>query len=99
MSSPFAKFVKKQAFAMKLINKSPDDRFSSKIKDSEVVIPQVDLYLIHHFDNRARSTSLKMLEDSLDDSKLNFVHCDDLHVSSPFTLFVCVLLSNLNWVL
>ena len=43
--------------------------------------------------------SLKMLEDSLDDSKLNFVHCDDLHVSSPFTLFVCVLLSNLNWVL
>ena len=47
---------------MRLINKSPDDRFGSKIKDSDVILPQVDLYLIHHFDNRARSTSLKMLE-------------------------------------
>jgi len=48
--------------AMRLINKTGDDRFGSKIKDSEVIIPQVDLFLIHHFDNRARSTSLKMLE-------------------------------------
>lgn len=48
--------------AMSLINKSPDDRFGSKIKDSDVIIPQVDLFLVHHFDNRARSTSLKMLE-------------------------------------
>lgn len=30
----------------------PDDRF----------IPQIDLFKIHHFDNQARSTSLKMLE-------------------------------------
>lgn len=48
--------------AMRLINKTGDDRFGSKIKDSEVIVPQVDLFLIHHFDNRARSTSLKMLE-------------------------------------
>jgi len=48
--------------AMRLINKTGDDRFGSKIKDSEVIIPEVDLFLIHHFDNRARSTSLKMLE-------------------------------------
>jgi len=48
--------------AMRLINKMGDDRFGSKIKDSEVILPQVDLFLIHHFDNRARSTSLKMLE-------------------------------------
>lgn len=48
--------------AMRLINKSPDDRFSSKIKDADVIIPQLDLFLVHHFDNRARSTSLKMLE-------------------------------------
>lgn len=26
------------------------------------VIPQIDLYLIHHFDNRMKSTSLKMIE-------------------------------------
>lgn len=48
--------------AMRLINKSSDDRFSSKIKDADVIIPQVDLFLVHHFDNRARSTSLKMIE-------------------------------------
>lgn len=48
--------------AMRLINKPREDRFSSKIKDSEVILPQVDLFLIHHFDNRARSTSLKILE-------------------------------------
>lgn len=38
------------------------DKSFNPIKDSDVVIPQVDLYLIHHFDNKARSTSLKMLE-------------------------------------
>lgn len=47
---------------VRLINQTGNDRFGSKVKDKEVVIPQVDLYLIHHFDNRARSTSLKMLE-------------------------------------
>lgn len=38
------------------------DKSFNPIKDSDVVIPQVDLFLIHHFDNRARATSLKMLE-------------------------------------
>lgn len=32
------------------------------VKDSEVVINQVDLFKIWHYDNKARSTSLKMLE-------------------------------------
>lgn len=58
------KITAKQIYAeaMRLINKTGDDRFGSKIKDSEVILPQVDLYLVHHFDNRARATSLKMLE-------------------------------------
>lgn len=38
------------------------DKNFNPIKDSEVIIDQVDLFLIHHFDNKARSTSLKMLE-------------------------------------
>lgn len=38
------------------------DKSFNPIKDSDIVIPQVDLYLIHHFDNKARATSLKMLE-------------------------------------
>lgn len=51
-------------FAMKLIESQNDEekKFSSAIRDKDVVVPQVDLYLIHHFNNRARSTSLKMLE-------------------------------------
>lgn len=48
--------------AMDIINSMKDDRFGKKIKESEVIIPQVDLFKVHHFDNVARSTSLKMLE-------------------------------------
>lgn len=36
--------------------------FGNTVKEKDVVIKQVDLYKIHHFDNKARSTSLKMLE-------------------------------------
>jgi len=39
-----------------------DDRFGKRIKEDDVIIPQVDLFLIHHFDNKARATSLKLLE-------------------------------------
>lgn len=42
--------------------KNKDDRFGNRIKDQDVILPQRDLYLIWHMDNRARSTSLKMLE-------------------------------------
>lgn len=38
------------------------DRFSNLVKPWEIRIPQIDLYKIHHFDNRAKTTSLKMLE-------------------------------------
>lgn len=37
-------------------------RFAHRVRPSDCFIPQVDLYLIHHFDNAAHSTSLKMLE-------------------------------------
>lgn len=57
------KITPKQIYShMSKMFENKDDRFGSKIKESEVRIPQVDLYLIHHFDNKARSTSLKMLE-------------------------------------
>lgn len=46
--------------------------FGHTIKESEMVFPQVDLFKIHHFDNVAKSTSLKMLQfnmrsDSIED--------------------------------
>lgn len=48
--------------AMDLISTQKDDRFGKSIKAQDVIIPQVDLYLINHYDNRAKSTSLKTLE-------------------------------------
>ena len=38
------------------------DRFAHMVWESEWYVPQVDLFKIHHFDNMARSTSLKVLE-------------------------------------
>lgn len=49
-------------YAMEVINADGEDRFSYIVRDRDVLIPQIDLYKIHHFDNKARSTSLKMLE-------------------------------------
>lgn len=38
------------------------DRFGSMIWPRDRLVPQLDLYLIHHFDNKAKTTSLKALE-------------------------------------
>jgi len=43
-----------------IIGDSFDDRFRHIIWQPEV--PQIDLFKIHHFDNKARATSLKVLE-------------------------------------
>ena len=46
--------------AMSIINSN--DRFGNAIWDKDIIVPQIDLFKIHHFDNMAKSTSLKMLE-------------------------------------
>lgn len=46
--------------AMGIINS--DDRFSNIIWDTKQIVEQLDLMKIHHFDNMARSTSLKILQ-------------------------------------
>lgn len=38
------------------------DRFANSIWPDQRLVPQVDLYKIHHFDNMAKATSLKKLE-------------------------------------
>lgn len=38
------------------------DPFGHLIWDNEQLVPQIDLFKIHHFDNMAKSTSLKVLE-------------------------------------
>ena len=49
-----------------------DARFQHIIWDNDQIVPQVDLFKIHHFDNKAKMTSLKVLEfnmrsDSVED--------------------------------
>ena len=39
-----------------------DNRWMHTVKPTDRYVDQLDLFLIHHFDNRARSTSLKVLE-------------------------------------
>lgn len=43
-------------------DKGKDFRFNHLVPQSEWLIPQIDLYKIHHFDNKARATGLKALE-------------------------------------
>uniref|UniRef100_UPI002B1CEA6B hypothetical protein n=1 Tax=Pseudomonas oryzihabitans TaxID=47885 RepID=UPI002B1CEA6B len=39
-----------------------EDRWVHSVKPTDRLVPQIDLYKIHHFDNKARATSLKVLE-------------------------------------
>jgi hypothetical protein len=39
-----------------------EDRWVHQVFPSDRIVPQIDLYRIHHFDNRARATGLKALE-------------------------------------
>jgi hypothetical protein len=51
------------AKAMAIINSQDnDERWVHLVKPSDQIVQQVDLYKIHHFDNKARATSLKVLE-------------------------------------
>ncbi len=51
--------------AMAIISSQDDEemgRFMHQVKPTDRHIQQIDLFKVHHFDNRARSTSLKALE-------------------------------------
>ena len=39
-----------------------DDKWTHQVNPSDRYVPQIDLFKIHHFDNKARATSLKVLE-------------------------------------
>lgn len=58
--------------AMSIIKGDFSNRFTNMVWESDWIVPQVDLYKIHHFDNVSRATSLKVLEfnmrsDSIED--------------------------------
>lgn len=46
----------------KLFEAAKFNKFGSAVRQGDVIIPQVDLFKIHHFDNKAKMTSLKVLE-------------------------------------
>lgn len=49
-------------WAQEVIASNRGDGFGSAVKSSDVLIPQVDLYKLNHYDNKAKRTSLKLLE-------------------------------------
>ena len=58
--------------AMSIINAPFNARFAHVVWDSDMIVPQIDLAKVHHFDNIAKATSLKVLEfnmrmDSIED--------------------------------
>lgn len=48
--------------AMSIINAPHQARFSHMVWESDWLVPQIDLFKIHHFDNPSKMTSLKILE-------------------------------------
>ncbi len=45
-----------------IASQDDENRWTHQVYPSDRVVPQIDLFRIHHFDNKARSTSLKALE-------------------------------------
>ena len=60
MQNPFATVEQIYAKAMSII--SSNDKFGHTIWERDRIAPQIDLFKIHHFDNIAKTTSLKALE-------------------------------------
>lgn len=54
--------------AMEIIECNSD--FPPKVWPSDILVPQIDLYKINHFDNQARRTSLKVLEFNMRSSDI-----------------------------
>lgn len=48
--------------AQAIIGAQDEDKWAHFVKPSEHLVQQIDLLKIHHFDNKARATSLKVLE-------------------------------------
>ena len=46
----------------KILGTPWDQRFTNRIAQWDWIVPQIDLFSMHHFDNTAKSTGLKVLE-------------------------------------
>lgn len=50
------------SYAKKVIDSKKNGQFGINVKADDIILPQLDLYKINHFDNKAKATSLKLLE-------------------------------------
>jgi hypothetical protein len=48
-----------------IASQDEEDRWLHSVKPTDRIVEQIDLYKIHHFDNKARATGLKALECNL----------------------------------
>lgn len=60
------------AKAQAIFDSQEFDRWAHQVRPNDWAVPQLDLFKIHHFDNKAKATSLKVLEfnmrsDSVED--------------------------------
>jgi hypothetical protein len=62
MGASDARTLYAKAMAVIASGDDEDNRWMHQVKPSDRAVPQIDLYRIHHFDNRARATSLKALQ-------------------------------------
>jgi hypothetical protein len=51
--------------AQDVINSQNEAGFSKNVPEWKQIIPQLDLFLVHHYNNKARRTSLKQLQISM----------------------------------
>jgi len=67
-NNPNATVAQIYEFAMNIINSQ--NRFGNTIWDRDRFAPQIDLFKIYHFDNKAKTTSLKALEINMRSEKV-----------------------------
>lgn len=80
--------------AMSIINAPDHARFSHMVWENDWLVPQIDLYKIHHFDNRAKSTSLKMLEFNM---RMGSIEDLPFEVGKPLTNNQIQVLADYMW--
>lgn len=85
------------AKAQFIIQEQNESKFSlNKIKDRDMKIAQMDLFKIWHYDNRARSTSLKALEISMNYPNVMDMHIDHSRTDISINDVSAILEYNLN---
>jgi len=75
--NPTATAADLYALSQRIFDSQREDRWGLMVWASDRLIPQIDLYTINHFDNRAKSTSLKALQinmrsETVEDSPVPF---------------------------